>query len=190
MKRYTFFIIIFGLLLAFSSCKRCKDVKYCEKPETGERYFGMYKPNAYWIYTNKDSSIVDSVYITNFNIEKHKNELDECFEYDIITYNLNSMFMSSKPINVYYSNKEDCETSIFESSIRDTGFTIEAKNYSEQLTSDRKIQFIDSLIIQNNFSYGNVYCINDFIWFAPNYGIIQYITYDNSDTLFLKIFHK
>ena len=181
---------MFISFLFLTSCKQCKEIRYCEKPKTGEKYFGMYKPNAYWIYTNKDSTIIDSVYITDYIIDRYKDKLDNCIEFDIITYKLNSMYMSSKTINIYYSMKEDCQTCTYESSIRDTGFTIETNNYSEQLTSDREILFIDTLITQNNLNYYNVYCINNFIWYAPNYGIIQYITYDNIDTLFLKSFHK
>jgi len=188
MKKYTIFIILFCFIVFFTSCKRCKDLKYCEKPEIGEKYFGMYKPNAYWIYTNKDSTIIDSVYITDYKIEKHKNELDECFEYDIITYDLNSMYISLKPIDICYCNSNNCEGSSYNFSIKENGFSIEAKNSSSQLIGN--IQLTDTFVVPNNKTFNNVFCANNFIWYAPNCGIVQYITYDNSDTLFLKSFHK
>ena len=183
--------VLFTFVLLYS-CERCRNTAYCELALVGRNYFDMYKEGAYWIYYNQDSSKVDSVYIINFENRYHKNTKEPCIEWNDITFNLENEYLNHGNVKVSIGNLGNCEIGsahflfsegggiVYKFRKGDTALTcpnVECNVMQPfQLRGDPKYTFYEVTV------YDSMY------WFAPEFGLIQYVSYNKLDTFYLNKF--
>lgn len=70
------YLLFTSILLFYSACnkERCNNPTYVPRAKLMEEYFGNYKPGAYWIYLNRDSTKRDSIWVDNFRTAKGMNK--------------------------------------------------------------------------------------------------------------------
>lgn len=186
---------VFSLLLAsalsLAACNKCKDIQHVERTKLMEAYFGNYKPGAYWIYLNRDSTKRDSIWIDDYKTQKKIDKLDQCLEADEYFFYLHNKYLGLSEVWGIGIRKNDFYTNIFEAS--------PSTNYN------LIIRFLanDDL---HDFYYGsNTYpeTVNYFLWqnntttilpravkidnlvFSPNIGLVQYMPDNSTDTFSL-----
>jgi hypothetical protein len=186
-KKICFFGFIFLLLFSYS-CYKCKDLTYCPLPKTGETYFSNYNDSSFWIYQNRNLSKIDSVYIENYKSRRIFDKTVDCVEGERREMIIRSKFLSSNSISCLYENP-NCDASYFLLQGFDFSIDISSRDGVDTLYSINTWSntiTIDSLILPSGSSFYKVVRYNDRLWFAPHIGLIQYISHDNTDTLFLK----
>jgi hypothetical protein len=185
-KTACFFCFIFLLFFSYS-CYKCKDLTYCPLPETGETYFSSYTDSSFWIYQNRNQSKIDSVYVENYKSSRIFDKTVDCVEGERREMIIRSKFLSSNSISCLYENP-NCESSYFV--MQGFGYSIDfsARNGVDTLYSINTWSntiTIDSLILPTGSRFFNVVMYNGRFWFAPHIGLIQYVSQENNDTLFL-----
>jgi len=179
------------ILTLFVSCRKCKELQFCPKPETGERYFANYKEGTSWVYVNKDGTKKDSVFITDYTLSLEKNRTDGCIEWERHEMVVNSQYLSLNEFSVLYENP-NCSESYFGF----LGITFFAKNRTDTLyllNENIYIETLKSYSLPNNLEFSNVVKTQNnksSFWFVPTIGLIQYTTFDNSDTLYFQKIYK
>lgn len=188
MNNKVSFLCFLFLLLFIYSCYKCKDLTKCSLPETGEKYFKNYTNGSIWIYQNKNQSKIDSVKIKDYQSIRRVNKTDECTEWERREMIINSKYLALNNISCLYENP-NCDRSYFLLQGLDFSISLDSKKGVDTLFSSilgSNIITIDSLLLPTGFYYYKVVNYNDRLWFAPYVGLIQYVSYDNSDTLFIK----
>jgi len=180
------------ILTLFVSCRKCKELQFCPKTETGERYFANYKEGTSWVYVNKDGTKKDSVFVTDYTLSLEKNRTDGCIEWERHEMKIFSKYLFPKNLYCLYENP-NCDRSYFvfggissmDSKIgTDTLFSVNATI---------KIKTLNSHMLPNNIQFEKtveVQSVETTLWFAPYIGLIQYTTFDNSDTLYFQKIYK
>ena len=89
--------------------RRCNDPEFIPKLPVMEDYFGMYKPGAWWVYYNSDTTKVDSVYVYDFESSTPTiSEETKCFEFEVRRFNLKTDFMTDEGyLECRYDNDPD-----------------------------------------------------------------------------------
>lgn len=201
MRKYLFISTIFYILFFIStcsSCYECKKIKYCPLPPMGEKYFHAYKENSYWIYYNTDTTKVDSVYLFEYQFRRMTDNTEECYEWDDATFILESNYLSDEKIEGIYGNNGHCEKSNFflnNLPNKNDPISLDSESNSNFFSSgdlSSQIEQIDTfrLRMDFNFIYLEVINYNDRYWFAPEVGLIQYISYDDQDTFYIHKYQK
>lgn len=174
------------------SCQKCKELtRYGFLPEM-EKYFGMYKPNNWWTYTNQSNSINDSIYVYDYSEIIKKDTKQQCIEFPRREFKLSSNFLlsSSEPIlGAFFANNKCCED-YFSVSNSNFGVNVKMDEATESNPQNGNVNesliLLDSLNI-NSFVFKQVICVegfNSLTYFAPNVGMVKYIT--NGDTFLIK----
>lgn len=189
-KKVCFFCFIFLLFFSYS-CYKCKDITYCPLPETGETYFRNYTDSSFWIYQNRNQSKIDCVYVEKYKSRRIFDKTVDCVEGERREMIIRSKFLSSNTITCLYENP-NCESSYF--LMQGFGYSIDlsSQNGVDTLYSNNTWSntiTIDSLILPSGSWFYKVVRYNERFWFAPHIGLIQYISHDNNDTLFLKKYY-
>jgi len=174
-----------------TGCKECKGpLEYHPLLPQMEKYFGVYKPGNYWIYYNQDSTKVDSVYVSDYSEGKVKDNND-CVEFDLVSFKLHSEYLSTQaPIKdgiLYVTYSSDYKCCVSEVSIisGEVGIFLEAQENVDTLIGGVVIQSFQ-LWDSPEQTYYEVINYHAFVYFAPNVGIVQYISnIDNRDTFSL-----
>lgn len=190
MKNFIFIIAI-AFFYVFNGCYKCKNIEYCPLPASALEYFGAYTEGAYWIYFNHDSTKTDSVYITDFEMKREGYNTGPCMEWDAKTFLLQSEFLSHKTIEAKTTIGDDCDKSHTTFLIRES-YRVCIANDKEMVLLDgcgttQDIKLIETYHLDNgtNKSYNNVIQCDSRFWFAPEVGLIKYLSYDNIDTFYL-----
>jgi len=183
--KYNLFFIMLSIFLV--SCKPCPHgIEETYFPVYMDKYFSVYKPGSYFIYLNQDASKKDSIFISSFSNNVITDKV-HCIEIKDRHFDLNTEYLSSENlINITYRAEENGN----------------GDAYFIGLSSDinwsvRGLKNIDSLIINNPPTgkieqyqlWGDtgqviedVWVFNNVIFFAPDIGIAQFITNNNTDT--------
>jgi hypothetical protein len=69
----------------------CKKTIHIERAALMTEYFGNYKPGAYWIYLNRDSTKRDSVWVDNFKVNKLFS-MNSCLTADEVSFDFHSIY--------------------------------------------------------------------------------------------------
>ena len=191
--------ISLSVLIAFYSCSKCKDLDFCPLPETAEEYFSVYKSGAYWIYYNDDSTLYDSVFVSNYNQRKDKEDGNDCIEWTDATFLLHSEYLSRDTIEGFYGNNGRCDNSNLTLDLESGPLSIYSDVGRDTLytnTPSTKHKTLTQLTL-NNLTYQKVYFQalltplfddNVDIWLAPDIGIVKYTSY-NLDTFYLSKYY-
>lgn len=95
-------------LFAAACNRRCKDPDFVPKLPVMEAYFGMYKPGAWWVYYNTDTTEIDSVYVYDFEGSTSTIGDDKCFQFEIRRFNLKTDYMTDEEyLECRYDNNPD-----------------------------------------------------------------------------------
>ncbi len=167
-----------------------------------ERYFGNYKLDNYWIYLNQDSTKRDSIFVSNYYYSKDKNSI-LCIELEYKSFMLESQYLSAeKKLDVeYYADKGCCvnEFDITSKAI-DFALFIEGKKEVDSLAIPGGVTAL-SINRAYNFTlpYNPQLVLPEVtivhrpnagrVVFAPDIGIVQYITNYYQDTFTLVKYH-
>lgn len=189
MKR---FIIAVSLALAFASCHRCQNFTRVEQAPLIKKYFGIYKPGAYWIYLNRDSTKRDSVWISDYVLTTGKDRLDKCLEMEESQFTLNSSYFPRGTRSSIGPSGGD-----FKYTIADVGGFFIADNDDSSFTSSGGSSYWP--IVRNYALWPNAtgrtivvskaIQTNEMV-IAPDTGIVQYIFPIGVDTFSLIKFQK
>lgn len=191
MKR---FIIAVSLAFAFTSCHRCQNLTRVEQAPIIKKYFGNYKPGAYWIYLNRDSTKRDSVWISDYTLSLHKDNLDQCLEMEESQFKVNA---------VYLLQGASCDGSIgpnglgFEHTVANIcGYRFMAMRGDSSFRTAPGLS--PSPIVRNYSLWSNTpgavnipegIRLYEF-FLVPDTGIVQFVAYDGLDTFSLVKFYK
>lgn len=182
--------ILFLILTVFSSCGDCDDPEFIDYQEYIENYFEVYKQGSYFLYLNRDGTKSDSIYISEYG-EGTRIDKVLCVETPYRVFTLNSDYLSlGKKICCNYENGSFNATSSCALAY-DRDWNIYGINNQDTLIID----------IINNPAPGKIDSFQAWpdtgqtifdvwvydsgqgaIYFAPNIGIVQYITPNNTDT--------
>lgn len=187
--RNLIFIITIAFIYFFSSCQKCKNIDFCSQPASAAEYFGAYTEGAYWIYYNHSSTKMDSVYLTNYEIKRERERIADCIEWDTKTFMLQSEFLSNKIIEVDISNGGYCDRS-FSSFLMRSNYEICIGHLNESSLPNecgvkREIEIIKVFKLNDSLNFKDVVKYDNRYWFAPEIGLIKYITQNNIDTFYL-----
>lgn len=190
------YTLLLVLVIITQSCLKCRDIEKCHLPETGERYFGNYKPGNYWVYYNQDMTKKDSVYVIDYKVTREKYSKHPCIEFDKIEARLQSDFIFdqnsnsldfNKKYNYSSSNGGGCNkrgylfiTNYFKTNIY-SSFDIDTLSSSGSYNQIKRVGSLE-IISQR---YDNVVLYQDYLWLTPKVGVIQYINENKTDTFYL-----
>jgi hypothetical protein len=186
-----------SLLAAILSCscyRQCKDkelMSYYYLP-TMENYFGVYKPGNWWIYENLSDTVIDCLYVSDYSERTDEIRIPYCYSYPVREFKLNTnhLLQDESSIDVNYEHMNCCQDFIGFHSVLSIHMDGQHDAHPKSSTDVGEILF-DSLSI-NNISYHDVLYItstnNIQTYFAPNVGLIRYITPQN-DNFSIKNYH-
>jgi len=199
MKPFIYFAIV-SVLLSSYSCKKCKNPTYVPRAKIVTECFGNYKPDAYWIYLNKDSTKRDSMWVDNFRtIPARSKQFDCTYSDDKILFDLHYSYLDNKEklaFNLRY-NGHDLYTNIIEADNNysvESFFSILARDDSASFYRNREEKAYPVLygyqinINGSNHVLDKVFIVPNKAILAPYYGMLQY--YTNNDTFTLIKFSK
>jgi|GEM_PF-2384492 len=186
-------IIILTLVLMQSCGKNCKPDEFIQVTYEAnmEKYFDVYKSGNWWLYTNT-AGLVDSVYVTDYSYyTPGAINIKPCLSQPLQRMNLITERMSlSGEIEISYSALRTFTT--FRLSAQGGGVWVHF-NTSESYNSSGSISFIptqtingieysDLLRIDNGLIANSEY-ITQTVVFAPDYGLVQFITPNDTFSL-------
>ena len=203
---YKVILSTIGLLFLFVGChdKICHQKKMPFYPllPIMEKYFGNYKPDNYWIYLNQDSTKRDSIFVSNFEYERMKEPVTLCLELESKIFNLESSYLSAeKKLDVAYTPKGSCCINSFNITSKAIDFAvyIEGREAVDSLmipagVSGLSINRVYNYILKHNaqLPLSEVTIVHrpkGEVVFAPNLGIVQYLTNYYQDTFTLVKYH-
>ncbi len=89
-------------LILVSCGKDCKNLTYHTINGKAVEYFGMYKPNNWWVYKNQNNTKKDSVYVVGYSIAQQKDSIKSaCNINDYRDYKLKSEFLNQNKTFLY-----------------------------------------------------------------------------------------
>ena len=185
-----------GLLLAaltFSACHQCQNFTRVEQAPIIKKYFGNYKPGAYWIYLNRDSTKRDSVWISDYTSSPHRDRLEQCMEMEENIFKVNAVHLSRGVSSRGSIGPNGSSFDYTIASICGYGFMARQKDNSFRIGSS----YSPGAIIKNyplwpgnsNEIIAEGIQVND-VFLAPDIGIVQFVAYYGPDTFSLVKFHK
>lgn len=195
-------LIVALLLLSFAwqacympNCKE-KDYFHCEFPLSGRRYFEAYKEGTFWVYYNRDYSKMDSVYVYNSVVDtrkvREKGGLPECWTSDTHQYKLASRYLRAlaAPIQVEIDHNS-CKEARFHWFGGTMGFCLVVQDNSLSSCDHRSVEPLASFALRDEplLLFPDVLLVQNRYWFAPNFGLIQYVSHDGQDTFFIERFN-
>lgn len=161
-------------------------------PEAGEKYFGNYIAGTSWIYFNQNKTKRDSIYISEYQKHRKYDKLDDCIEWDRSEMKIRSNYLSSEEISCLYENP-NCDRSYFVLQGLNFSVDIDSKKGIDTLfstTYSSEIKKINFMRLPNTLTFNEVVSFHDKLWFAPDFGLIQYVSYNSIDTFYIEKFHK
>jgi hypothetical protein len=174
-KNKKFYFLFFTLFLFATGCG-CSSKFSCDLPLYGRRYFSAYKAGSYWIYTNKNSTIMDSVFISNFKQELVSNN-SKCLEYNKSTMTLEGSKLGK--LNVEISNSDACETGFFK--LNNLQFDV-----TNTSISGANISVLSAFKFRNYPQLlPDVVSGNNKYWFVEGNGMFQFVPDNSQDTFYL-----
>jgi len=196
MKKIILLAIFVPVCFTFSSCyRKCKEVRHIERAYIMERYFRNYIPGAWWVYLNRDSTKRDSIWVDNFKTKTITDE-DNCLSANEVSFDMHNQFLEpTQKLKVTIGfNGSDLITNSYET------YDGDGKPYTFLNARNDSSSFYlgDSIFpIINNYSlwYGNPdYILPEVVKagtlvFAPDFGLVQYVPLNSSDTFSLIKFH-
>ncbi len=190
MQKLVFYILSILLCWYLSGCGKCKDLTYCGYLPVMETYVGMYLPGNWWVYYNQDSSKKDSIYITDFEEQILRDNMELCVEFPIRRFTLHTdyLFYTSLALSGFYSNSSKCCHNYFSLSTSGYLFAMQL-DCTDSFPKGNNEIFYDSIEI-NTAIYKDVIFFDNLsakLFFAPGMGIVQFINL--SDTFALVKFH-
>ncbi len=186
------FITGIALLFLYGSCKKCKDMQHVERSYLMTKYFGNYKPGAYWIYLNRDSTKTDSIWVDNFQTNIVEGAQYSCLSGEEVRFDLHSIFLENThtlQVRIGFEG-QDFSRSVFE--VRKTAgsyytyFYTETKDTSFYYKSVELLKFSSFNIWPHDSAstFFEVFQSNNLL-FAPGVGLIQYFPTNSIDTFSL-----
>lgn len=183
-------LIICFCLSAIYSCNRedCKTPQHVERAKLMTEYFGNYKPGAYWIYLNRDSTKRDSIWISDIETYQVKNQYD-CEEAEALSFIFHNqyLFLSKESKVTLGFNGNDIRTNVFyhTDSNGKTYRGFSSKDGVNNFYGGNTIfPIVDSYEVwenNQNSSFNKVTLIGKLI-IASEIGIIQYVSFTSNDT--------
>jgi hypothetical protein len=181
-------------ILFLGSCKKCKEMKHVDRAYLMTKYFDNYKPGAYWIYLNRDSTKKDSMWVDNYKTEYTGEAQFYCVFGDNVGFDLHNSFLENTHklhVNIWFSS-EDLLTTTFEAfNSNDELYTcFRAKNEGTSFYFNGDLPtFFSYNIWPSNTTYTFYEVVQDRnLLFAPGIGLIQYIPVNSTDTFSLTKF--
>ncbi len=199
-KKYIILPFTLLFLLFLSSCFERKCDCYADYPPNAilETYFSNYRYGSQsWVYVNRDRTKRDSVFLTWNPKESGRgiimDETNCITEYWWSTI-LNSKYLSNDTIRSSYSSN-----SLRLSTKWDYNFWF---YFRSEVDMDTLLIFAgdescplktEDLILPIGVSYKEVLNIKNRLWFAPNVGLVKYVSfivYNKPDTFYLQKFYQ
>ncbi len=183
-------IVCVLIALTVASCNKCKNPEHVPRAKLMDEYFGSYKPGAYWIYLNKDSTKRDSLWVDDYNVRTLTDEHPNCLSMEFETYTLNSSYLEpSTKLNIELgSYSPDLKSTTFY-----TAYDANGNGYTTFYSSNDSAKFyyndiafdtLHNYKLWENQSLPVVTKIGTLI-FAPNLGLVQYMPLHLQDTFSL-----
>lgn len=175
-----------------------------------EKYFSNYKDeNQSWVFVNQDGTKRDSVFLTPDLYDNGNNGADYSTNLCYIFYSWNMILHSKYLLNdTILSQYSSAGVKKKEVGILwwNTIFILETRHIRKinwgsvceygvdtmQLSTKAKISPYrpKTLKLTNDVIYNDVITIDNTLWFAPNVGLIQFVSYNKVDTFHLQKFYK
>lgn len=182
--------------LTLNSCKKCKNPEHVPRAKLMEEYFGNYKPGAYWIYLNRDSTKRDSVWVDNYKTRQIRDMQFNCRYAEEISFDIHNQYMwTSDTQRVALGfNGNDLNTNVF--IILDSLDRGSPGFYASDGTANFYHGSVHFPVVYNyslwsttpSFVIPQVSVINRLV-ITPDLGIIQYLGFNLTDTFSLVKYH-
>lgn len=177
MSKNVFFIVLLASALSLAACDKCKEYTHIGFAKITTEYFGGFKPGAYWIYLNRDSTKKDSIWLDNYNNWTVKDRLETCIETDEISFDIHCEFLHYKtsPVSISTNTFGDAETNQFTTDF--IAFNMRDDSMSFYNGFGKYPILFNYHLWYNvpNQIFPKVISVNHIV-FAPDIGIIQYVS--------------
>lgn len=200
MKNILYLLSSLLLFLGVSSCRHCSSIGNITIPYYMNEYFSVYYPGSYFIFLNQDSTKRDSIYVTNYDTSAIVDSRVRCLRWSQSVFTINSQYLSSdKMVNVKISyplgsSSPFCSFSGMSVS-EDRVWNFYAKANTDTFYINRNPLTILNRImfykLWNNPQYTVVEVTPWYqngqgtVYFAPQTGIVKYVTNDLKDSFTL-----
>ncbi len=194
MKNVAIAIMTCFLMIVNYSCNKCKNPTYVPRAKLMEEYFGNYKPGAYWIYLNRDSTKRDSIWVDNFEVQKETDNTEECIYAYETFFDMHCTYLdATKKLRVYIGfNGSDIKVNTIEMKTTLGGIygSIYAQDGIDSFFTIGGFGQVHKLInyrLWDNNSNTNIPIATRWGRFiiAPHLCIVQYIPVNSQDTFSL-----
>lgn len=201
MKKICLGIIVISML-EIESCDNCTKSENVYMPLYMNEYFSVYKPDSYFIFLNQDSTKRDSMYITNYDSTVFSPKSPNCLRQVNLSYKLHSQYLTANQQiaitiqtivgGLYYdfianSTSNDRTWNMFSKQNVDTFYS----PWGPVPLIGPPIARISSYDLWNNPLY-NLAEVTPYyhsgqgvVYFAPQKGIVKYVTNDLKDSFTL-----
>lgn len=169
----------------FVSCNKCKNPDFKEQAPLIDEYFGNYKPGAYWIFLNRDSTKRDSMWVDQYKISDISERQFSCVsgrETEFIVHSSYLALNEATEVLISMGGRDFDVTYIYGDFI-----SLEATKDSKEFSMPGyEIPVLDSFKLwqQDSINYYQVINYGSTRKIAPHIGIIQYVSYKNSNDTF------
>lgn len=183
------FIVLLGIVWGFTNCNRCHDPIQCETPLQGRKYFEPFENIQYWIYYNGDSTKIDSMYISSLASANASGDEDDCKNYKHTELVISSQYLDEgleASFGMFGSCPEGrASLTLQNRAIGSSCFVF--TNNDIQSCYNTLLNEIKLFELRENSGliFNDVMHHNQGYWFAPDIGLIQYITSNKQDTFYL-----
>jgi len=197
------------LTISFTGCnKECNCYNYFTPLPLSEKYFRYYKDeNQSWVYVNRQGTKKDSIYLTydwydSYNgPEINTTTCNISYSWNMI---LHSKYLLKDTVSCHYSSggvKKNGGILWW-----NTNFSLNSRyflDYYYRITSEYGIEIMEicnsneylpyikqTHIFPNLETYNDVISIEEKLWFAPDVGLVQFVSYNKVDTFYLQKFYR
>lgn len=196
MKKLILFALLAGICFAFTSCyRKCKNVQHIERARLMTKYFRNYVHGAWWVYLNRDSTKRDSIWVDNFKTTTITDK-DNCLSADEVSFDMHHQYLepTQKLVVTIGFNGSDLITNSYES------YDSNGNPYTFlNVRNDSSSFYLGDSVFPILYNYplwlGNPdYILPEAVKagtlvFAPDFGLVQYVPLNTSDTFSLIKFH-
>ena len=199
MKKLKLILFLFPVFICFSCGKQeiCDgDYTYYLPSEMSLHYFQCFDAGNSWTYINQDSTKTDSLYlkygypysngVTDWGCYAsydRKTVLYSSYLYQNPEYPVECCYSGNNNNNTYFTFSDGLSYGIF------VHFSFDNLADTLRFGVDSDFYMLDSIDLPNGYRHYDVINWNDQIWFAPDTGITQYLSFDKQDTFYLNKFY-